>query len=1089
MTAHRLPRILIALAILTTLILFFGPVTTRAVSTTVVISEFRTRGPKGGNDEFIELYNLSSSPVNIGGWKVMGSNSSGTTSTRATIPANVTLNSGCHYLFTNTASSGYSENVPGDQSYSTGITDDGGIAIVNGTTIIDQVGMSTGSTYKEGTPLSQTTNNLEQSYQRTDSTGNVVDTDNNAADFQYKTSSNPQNLSSSCGAPVIGPSGSGAASPATVNPGDTTLLTVAVTPGSNPFSTGLAATADLSAFGGSTTQTLYDDGSNGDVTAGDSIFSFTLTVPTTVAGSFTIPVTLSDVQGRFGSTSISLTVNALQRTIPQIQGSTAVSPYVGQTVATSGVVTAVIGSGFFLQDPSGDGDDTTSDGIFVYTSSKPTVAAGDSINVTGTIAEYPAPVNPGDPSATEIDHPAITKLSSGNALPSAVTIAAGALDPNGGFNQLERYEGMRVHIDTLNVVGPTDGSVDEVNAVSTSNGLFYGVLPGTARPFREPGIEAPATPPAGSPCCVPEWDSNPERILIGSKDVSTSTAVDVTTGAVVTDITGPLDLSGNVYYIHTDHTPSFTGNVSFTAVPVPDTNTEFTIACFNMERFFDTTDDPGISDVALTPTAFANRLNKASLAIRNVLNSPDIIGVEEMENITTLQAVASKVNSDALAATGVNPQYQAYLVEGNDIGGIDVGFLVKSTRVQVNSVTQFGKDTTYTDPTNNQQALLNDRPPLVLDASITNQHVTTEFIVIANHLRSLIDVNDDPRVRAKRQAQAEFLANLIQGFQSGSPNAKIVSIGDYNAFNVNDGYVDVMGIVEGNPAPSDQDVLGGIDLVDPNLTDLLYTLPSAQQYSYSESGSAQTLDHVLVTPAMSSLVTRFAIARNDADFPETFRNDPNRPERISDHDIPVAYFQLPLDTPPSVSDQAVSVNYNSSVTFALNASDPDTGQTLTYNVTGAPAKGTLSLNGGSATYTPAFGAAGTDTFTYTATDDAGLSASAAVTVTIVPVNVSASIQVTSTGNVYNRATRLYSSTITLKNTGTAAITGPITTLLGNVPAGVTVANASGTHNGSPYITVPVTSLAPGAATSFTLQLSNPSNVSVSLTTTEYSGSF
>jgi hypothetical protein len=62
-------------------------------------------------------------------------------------------------------------------------------------------------------------------------------------------------------------------------------------------------------------------------------------------------------------------------------------------------------------------------------------------------------------------------------------------------------------------------------------------------------------------------------------------------------------------------------------------------------------------------------------------------------------------------------------------------------------------------------------------------------------------------------------------------------------------------------------------------------------------------------------------------------------------------------------------------------------------------------------------------------------------------------------------------------------------LFGNVPAGVTVANASGTHNGSPYITVPVTSVAPGASTSFTLQLSNPSNVSVNLTTTEYSGSF
>ena len=118
---------------------------------------------------------------------------------------------------------------------------------------------------------------------------------------------------------------------------------------------------------------------------------------------------------------------------------------------------------------------------------------------------------------------------------------------------------------------------------------------------------------------------------------------------------------------------------------------EFTVASFNMERFFDTMNDPAISDVALTPTAFNNRLNKASLAIRNVLRTPDIIGVEEMENLTTLQAVAAKVNADAVAAGEPNPNYQAYLVEGNDIGGIDVGFLVKSSRVTVVDVTQFGK--------------------------------------------------------------------------------------------------------------------------------------------------------------------------------------------------------------------------------------------------------------------------------------------------------------------------------------------------------------------------------------------------------------
>src|SRR2546423_8765185 len=46
----------------------------QAVSTNVVISEFRVRGPNGGNDEFVELYNLSGAPVAIGGWEIRGIN-------------------------------------------------------------------------------------------------------------------------------------------------------------------------------------------------------------------------------------------------------------------------------------------------------------------------------------------------------------------------------------------------------------------------------------------------------------------------------------------------------------------------------------------------------------------------------------------------------------------------------------------------------------------------------------------------------------------------------------------------------------------------------------------------------------------------------------------------------------------------------------------------------------------------------------------------------------------------------------------------------------------------------------------------------
>jgi uncharacterized repeat protein (TIGR01451 family) len=169
----------------------------------LLISEFRTRGPASASDEFVEIYNPTNSTITIGGIKIRASNGTGTISDRVTITAGTTLGSGCHYLVANSSASGYSGLVAANQTYTTGITDDGGIAITraNGTTIIDQVGMSAGSAYKEGTPLAPLAGSADQSYERKPgaSFGNGTDTNNNSADFFLNaSSSNPQNSSSGC---------------------------------------------------------------------------------------------------------------------------------------------------------------------------------------------------------------------------------------------------------------------------------------------------------------------------------------------------------------------------------------------------------------------------------------------------------------------------------------------------------------------------------------------------------------------------------------------------------------------------------------------------------------------------------------------------------------------------------------------------------------------------------------------------------------------------------------------------------------------------------------------------------------------------
>ena len=135
----------------------------------------------------------------------------------------------------------------------------------------------------------------------------------------------------------------------------------------------------------------------------------------------------------------------------------------------------------------------------------------------GTVAEFIPSSDPNSPPSTEISgSPTVSLISTGNPLPTPVTLTAADTNPAGPIDQLEKYEGMRVHVDVMTVSGPTEGNLSEANATSTSNGVFFGVIAGIPQPFREPGVQLPDPLPAGAPATVTRWDTNPEILRVNT---------------------------------------------------------------------------------------------------------------------------------------------------------------------------------------------------------------------------------------------------------------------------------------------------------------------------------------------------------------------------------------------------------------------------------------------------------------------------------------------------------------------------------------------------------------------------------------------
>ncbi|MEM8961756.1 MAG: lamin tail domain-containing protein, partial [Acidobacteriota bacterium] len=557
----------------------------------------------------------------------------------------------------------------------------------------------------------------------------------------------------------------------------------------------------------------------------------------------------------------------------EIQGDGITSPLVGTSVLTEdNIVTAVGTDGFFMQTPAArdDADPDTSNGIFVFTDTMPTVMAGDLVDVEGVVQEF-------------FDHTQIAATSVTDvgdmALPAPIDLAtAVSTDPTAPTCNLsgggDIFEAAYECLESMYVTA---------TGITTSGSQGFGsdpvaepfVVTGTTRPFREPGIEFPGLPG------LPIYDGN---LQVFEVDPDKLGLLNVPVRAL-TNFTarGGLGFDFGQYEIW----PSFWDFSGLPTLPVPVRARkpgEFTVGSLNMFRFFDDIDDPGVPDQVVPTLEYQTRRAKFTQYILEVLDAPDILGVQEVEKIGVLQDLATDI-----AVADPSVVYTAFLIEGNDVGGIDVGFLVRDT-VTVDVTTQLGALETLTV----DGSLLHDRPPLLIEARYTADGANFPLAVMVNHNRSLSGI-DDPtdgaRVRQKRLEQAQSIAQKIQDFQTLNPAVPFIQVGDNNAFQFTDSYVDVIGQTVGDITPADN-LLSGPDLVDPNLRIEVDQISADERYSFIFDGSAQVLDHALTSTAAQPFVRGMEFGRGNADAPEIEIDNPMNPLYSSDHDGFVLYLMV-----------------------------------------------------------------------------------------------------------------------------------------------------------------------------------------------------
>lgn len=552
-------------------------------------------------------------------------------------------------------------------------------------------------------------------------------------------------------------------------------------------------------------------------------------------------------------------------TIMEIQGAGTKSAYAGQTVVVTGVVTGSYQQlplqGFFLQATSGDGDDTTSDGIFVYHGDRSpgAVRQGDSVEVVGVVREAYG--------RTTIDisqvASSVTRRSSGNRLPEPIELRPPPLRPDAA-RYYESLEGMLVRAPDAVVVGPTS-RYGEFAVVRADTGL--------RRVFQS--------------------DTNGLGQLIFVDDGAGSAArYELATGDRVTGIIGPLDYSFGQFKVEQFADAKLRiepGTRQYAPAAAP-AEMEFTVASFNLENLFDPLYTPGklgpcdvdASGVPcrerVTPADYQRKLTKAARAIRDALGAPTIVGVQEVESLAVLTQLAAQPE---LSAFG----YQAVLLDGVDPRGINVGLLYRAETVTIHGVSQLNECTTKNYGFSDVEARCSSkddgtqdgywlaaRPPLVVDLTVGAGSSAERMTLIVNHFKSKGGLDpENKQFTSRRTAEARLVASAVRDLVRRDPNAQVIVMGDLNDF------------VASTPLQ--------VLTAEAPLFDLAAAVPAGARYSYIYNGESEVLDHILVTANLRSRVLENVFVRIDADFPAARAADLT-PFRTSDHDPAFVRFRL-----------------------------------------------------------------------------------------------------------------------------------------------------------------------------------------------------